>query len=78
MWIPETFLIISKNFDSNNPYIKIPFIIDIGRQVLGVIWPLIYTVIGIKKIEQFSYLKSVFVTIVAFIPYTILIITYIR
>lgn len=78
MWIPETILILLKDANDPSKVIFIPAVIDISRQVFGVLWPLIITILGIKKIEKINYFKSIIITLLAFMPYSVLLITYIR
>lgn len=78
MWIPETLLILLKEPHSLNPHVIIPAVIDIPRQVIGVLWPLVYTVIAIKRIEGFGLAKSLLISLLAFVPYTVLILVFIR
>lgn len=76
MWVPETILAIMQS--EGQKITAIPPFIDLLRQVTGVLWPLVITIIGIKMNEGFSWLKSSMNAIISFIPYTILILIFIR
>ena len=81
MWIPETVVTIfikdvgNKTQEGN---LIIPLWIDIPRQVIGVIWPFILSIIGLKKSEKLSWLKTIISGSIAFIVYTVLVLIFIR
>jgi hypothetical protein len=77
MWIPETLLALTAE-PPDESISLIPAWIDIPRQLIGVLWPLVVTVIGIRVIEALSWLKSCVITLVAFVPYAIMMLVFIR
>jgi hypothetical protein len=73
MWIPETIYFLV--FDEAT---VMPFIFDVARQVLGILWPLILMIIGISIIEKIKWYQSVFVTSIAAVPTVLLMLIFIR
>lgn len=81
MWIPESILIIlfpSERATALGGFNIIPIWLDIFRQITGVIWPLIITIIGIKISEKINWARSIFVAIIAFIPTSLFMVIFIR
>ncbi|WP_069650780.1 YIP1 family protein [Caloranaerobacter ferrireducens] len=81
MWIPETMLIIFFPDMRATPlggFKIMPSWIDLIRQIIGVIWPMIITIIGINISEKIGWLKSSIVTVVSFIPTAVLMLIFIR
>ncbi len=77
MWIPETLLALIAE-PPEEAISLIPAWIDIPRQLIGVLWPLVVTVIGIREIEAVSWLRSCGITLIAFVPYAIMMLVFIR
>jgi hypothetical protein len=73
MWLPETFNFIF--FPGRNIY---PAWLNVGRQVIGIIWPLVITLIGITIAEKIKWYFSVIFTLIGAIPMTVLMIIFIR
>lgn len=73
MWLPETFEFVF--FPGGDIY---PLWFTIGRQVLGILWPLAITVIGICLAEKIHWLLSILFTLIAAIPMTALMVIFIR
>lgn len=74
MWLPETiffFLFTNDTFEINN-------YIDIARQVIGIVWPLVIMVLGVSIIERIKWCWSTLIVLVAAIPITILMMIFIR
>ena len=73
MWVPETIYFIF--FPGQG--IK-PVIVDILRQVAGIVWPLAICVIGITIIEKVRWYYSIIITLIASIPMAALMVIFIR
>jgi len=73
LWIPETVLFVF----FPGEVIK-PAWLDAIRQIIGIAWPMVITVIGISKIETINLAFSVVFTVIAAIPVTTLMIIFIR
>ncbi len=81
MWLPESALMILLPDLRSAPlggFAFMPPWLDALRQMVGIIWPLVIAWAGIKHSEKLTSLKSVFVTVLAFIPAAILILVFIR
>ena len=73
LWIPETFLFIF----FPGEVIK-PAWLDTIRQIIGIVWPMVITIIGISIIEKINLVYSIFITLIAAIPVTTLMIIFVR
>jgi hypothetical protein len=73
MWLPETlsFILIP-----NEPIQ--PFWLDIIRQVVGILWPLGITILGLSMIEKLKWYVSCTIIIISAIPITLLMVIFIR
>lgn len=81
MWLPESTLIIffaSQRATELGGFRIFPIWIDALRQIIGIVWPLIITILGIKLSERMNWGKSILVAIIAFIPTSLLMIIFIR
>jgi|GEM_PF-1277163 len=81
MWLPESTLMIffpSLRATELGGFKIIPIWLDILRQVGGVVWPLVITIIGIKRSEQINWRKSILIAIVAFISTALFMVIFIR
>lgn len=72
MWVPETigFIFFSGSY--------MPVIVDILRQIIGIIWPLAIIIKGITISEEINLFYSLLFTIIASIPMTVLMVVFIR
>jgi hypothetical protein len=73
MWLPETI-----NFIFFPGKTIIPLWFDVGRQIAGILWPLVISVIGISIIEKIRWYFSIIVVTVAAIPMTAMMVIFIR
>jgi hypothetical protein len=55
-----------------------PIWVDISRQLVGILWPLCITVLGIIRSEGLTWVQSTFVTLIAFLPTAVLMMLFIR
>lgn len=81
MWLPESMLIIffpSQRATELGGFKIFPVWIDALRQIAGIVWPLIITVMGIKISERMNWGKSILAAIIAFVPTALLIVIFIR
>jgi hypothetical protein len=74
MWLPETifFFVFTKDTFEINIYI------DIARQVIGIVWPMVIMVLGVTIIERIKWFWSSIIVLVAAIPITLLMVIFIR
>ena len=73
MWVPETIYFVFFGQAT-----VMPNWFDIGRQVLGVLWPLSIMVFGIVKIEKIKLHLAILVSIIGVIPAVSLMVVFIR
>jgi hypothetical protein len=73
MWIPETINFIF--YPGQHIY---PEWFNIGRQISGIIWPLVLVTIGIRKSEQIKWHWSILFMLVASVPMVALMVIFIR
>ena len=73
MWLPETIF-----FAFFEEATIAPVWVDVGRQILGILWPLVIMVVGISIIEKIQWHLSALATIIAAIPITTLMVIFIR
>ncbi len=81
LWLPETLLIVFFPDLRATPldgFKILPAYIDFIRQILGVLWPMFISVIGIRVSENVTYLKSSIITFISFILCGIIMIIFIR
>lgn len=81
MWIPETLLIVffpGHRLEPLGGFAVFPVWVDVLRQIIGIIWPLVIIVIGIKESEKLNWLVSGIVALVAFVPAAVLMLVFIR
>jgi hypothetical protein len=81
MWIPETLLVVffpSHRLQPLGGFAVFPVWVDIFRQVIGIIWPLVIIVIGIKESEKLNWMMSAIVMTIALVPMAILAFVFIR
>lgn len=76
MWLPETFLFLF------SPGVDLwPVWVDVVRQVVGIVWPLVLTVLGIVLSEDLRgrrSLHAIWITLVAAIPAVGLMVVFVR
>lgn len=73
MWLPET---IGFLFFPGKAIF--PLWLDVARQVAGVVWPLVITVLGIGKSEKIHPAFAVLFTLIAALPMTALMVIFVR
>ena len=82
MWFPETIMFAGNLHSPLSPLvgtIGLPPALDLfGRQGGTVLWQLIVTIIGVKKVQRYSWLKAVVIGLAGVILYEVLFWTYIR
>ena len=82
MWIPETIMFVGNLHSPLSPLIGTiglhPALDLFGRQGGTVLWQLIVTIIGVKKVQQYSWLKAMVIGLVGMIFYEVIFWTYIR
>lgn len=81
MWVPETVLIVFFPDLRAAPlggFNMIPAWLDIARQIIGVVWPMIISIIGINVSEKVGVLKSIVVSTASFIVCASIMIIFIR
>jgi len=73
MWLPETIMFI---FSPGRN--MLPAWLDVGRQMIGIAWPLAVTIAGITIAEKIKWYFSVLFTLIAAIPMTALMVIFVR
>jgi hypothetical protein len=73
MWVPETIGFVF--FPGQSIF---PVWVDAARQIIGILWPLLLTIIGITIIEDIKWPYSLAFTLIAAVPVTGLMIIFIR
>lgn len=73
MWLPETFSFLFF------PGMRIwPVWVDIVRQVVGIIWPLAITVLGVAETEKVKLTGAILLTLAGSIPMVLLMVAFVR
>ena len=70
MWLPETLLIVFFPDMRAQPlggFEVLPIWADAVRQIAGVVWPMIVSIIGLSVSEKISYWKSTLISVIAFV-----------
>lgn len=82
MWIPETIMVV---FNLHSPGVELagtigldPTVDLIFRQCGTVLWQLTVTLIGVKKVQQLSWGKTLVIGLAGFVVYVVVFWTYIR
>lgn len=81
MWLPETYVMVfvpQLRASELGGFGFMPVWMDAARQIIGIIWPVAITAIGIKKSQRFAWWKAIPVTVLAFIPAGTMILLFIR
>jgi hypothetical protein len=73
MWLPETIYFVFFNQAT-----IFPGWVDITRQIIGILWPLILMVIGIMIIEKIKWYAATLTTLISSIPIIALMVIFIR
>lgn len=73
MWIPETIIFVF--FDHTD---IIPVWLDILRQIAGILWPIVITIIGISIIENIKWYQATIIAIISAIPVVATMVIFIR
>jgi hypothetical protein len=73
MWLPETIGFIFFPGEA-----IMPVWIDVIRQVAGIVWPVVITIIGIQMVEKIPGVYATLFTILAAIPMIALMVIFIR
>jgi len=73
MWVPETINFLF--FPDHNIY---PVWLNVSRQIMGILWPLMITVVGVVISEKIKWYYSALFVLIASIPMTALMIIFIR
>ena len=81
MWLPETTLIVffpDRRLTPLGGFDLFPGWVDVARQVLGGLWPLVIAAIGIRISEQLDWFKSILIAVLASLPYIGMVLAFIR
>jgi hypothetical protein len=78
MWFPEALSFIAFTKSTLPWWLELTPMIHNIRQILAVLWAFAVTIIGIRKVQKFSWGKSIIVGLVALVATMIIAITYIR
>jgi hypothetical protein len=73
MWVPETIYFLFYSSTS-----VVPVWVDIVRQIVGIVWPLVIMVTGIAITEKIKWYLAAVITLVAAIPTVSLMVIFIR
>ena len=80
-WLPEASIMILFPDDRATPlggFAMLPPMVDAIRQIVAALWPLVITALGIRISEKVSFGAAGVITVIAFIPTAVLMITFIR
>ncbi len=81
MWIPETMLMVFFPDARAMPlggFKNLPLWLDVLRQVIGIVWPLIISVIGLQVSEKLNVFKSTLIAFHAFVVSAAIMLIFIR